>query len=294
MNQTDHHFSKKLRDLEIAPSERANELFRSRMEQISPRKEKPGKYFATAAAVLLALGFLFALYMNENVMRADTAVVLPKSTEGTAEPKNGTGAATTEAPAAGIPATEATTTEASRTETGAPASGTPIAGTPAAKTPATQSRRPATNAPVIISETPARLASTSEPERLPSVKTLQNIKNLSDLQSLSPEISYRYHSTDLTDFAILDAHSQLELEIPLETRREAPGLSSRETSEKAAPLLTRVVREVKYIVNGEKPDLDRAGVKPTAIAFAHNPDGLLANESRQIREGIHKFKEIFR
>ncbi len=163
----------------------------------------------------------------------------------------------------------------------------PATGMSVAKPPVTQPRlsaagspaagSPAANAPVIISETPAPL-----------------IKNLSDLQSLSPEISYRYHSIDLTDFAILDAHSQLELEAPLETRREAPKLSFREPSEKAAPLLTRVVREVKYIVNGEKPDLDRAGVKPTAIAFAQNPDGLLANESRQIREGIHKFKEIFR
>lgn len=275
MNQTDHHFSKKLRDLEITPSERANELFRSRMEQISPQKEKPGKYFATAAAVLLALGFLFVLYLNENVMKADTAVVLPKSTEETSEP------GTVTAPAAGT-----STAEPLPAETGAPTAGTSAAA-----------------APLIIPETPARLASASEPERMPAFKTSQNRmveknmvaaempvenfrKNLSDLQSLNPEISYRYHSTDLTDFAILDAHSRLEL--------ETPEASSIGVPDKATPLLVKVVREVKYVANGERPDLDRAGIKPVATAFAHNQNGLLANESRQIREGIHKFKEIFR
>lgn len=266
MNQTDHHFSKKLRDLEITPSERANELFRARMEQLSPQKEKPGKYFATAAAVLLALGFLFFLYLNENIMKTDTAVVLPKSTDETAEPKT----------TAGTPAEEAET----------PSEEAPAAGTP-----------------VIISETPVRLASTSGPERLPVIKTSQNRavekntfvaempaetfpKNLSDLQSLSPEISYRYHSTDLTDFAILDTHSRLELETPEASSKGAP--------DRSMPLLVKVIREVKYVANGDKPDLDRAGIKPVATTFAYNQNGLLANESRQIKEGIHKFKEIFR
>jgi len=256
MNQTDHHFSKKLRDLEIPPSERANELFRNRLEQLQKKEKTPWKYFATAAAVLVALGFLFFLHMNKDVMKTDTAFVLPKPTEETSGPE--------------------TVAEPGAAETVTPA---------------------VLNAtPLPVSE--ARPASLPAADRVPPVvKTSHNkakeedlplpAKNfLSDLQSLNPEISYRYHSTDLPDLAILDTHGPPELEI-----REA---SPYEVTEKPLPLLARVVREVKYVANGEKPDFDRAGIKPAATAFAHNQNGLLANESRQIKEGIHKFKEIFR
>ncbi len=256
MNQTDHHFSKKLRDLEITPSERANELFRSRLEQISPQKKEKAvtKYFATAAAVIVALGFLVFLHLNKDVMKTDTAIVLPKPAE-----------------------------EVSRPET-------------AAESLPSESEAGATvdEAPSVTPGNPARPV--PAPERVSTVKTLhaeeenlprQAKKLLSDLQSLNPEISYRYHSTDLTDFAILDSHVPLELE----TREPAAPVI---TADEPLPLLTRVVREVKYVANGEKPDLDRSGIKPAATVFAHNQNGLLANESRQIKEGFHKFKEIFR
>lgn len=257
MNQTDHHFSKKLRDLEITPSERANELFRSRLEQISPQKEEksPWKYFATAAAVLMALGFLFFLHLNKDVMKTDTAFVLPK-------------------PAEEIPGSEPVT-EPVPAETVTPAA---VNDTPPALSETRPAAVPATGQRSVIKTSHSKA---KEEDLPPPAKNF-----LSDLQSLSPEISYRYHSTNLTDFAILDTHGPLELEV-----REA---SPRETSEKSLPLLAKVVREVKYVANGEKPDLDRAGIKPAATTFAHNQNGLLANESRQIKEGIHKFKEIFR
>lgn len=252
MNQTDHHFSKKLRDLEVAPSERANALFRSRLEQLSPQKEekKVTKYFATAAAVLVALGFLFFLHLNKDLMKTDTALVLPKSVEEVPGPES--------------------SAEPLPTETEAPAD--VYAPPPAA---VLQKSLPV--------HEPVFAANTSQ-NKVVEEKRSKNF--LSDLQSLSPEISYRYHSTDLTDFAILDVHDQLELEV-----REA---SPRETPEKPLPLLVKVIREVKYVANGEKPDLDRSGIKPAAAVLAHNQNGLLANESRQIKEGIHKFKEIFR
>ncbi|MCD8539514.1 MAG: hypothetical protein LRY55_06905, partial [Leadbetterella sp.] len=169
----------------------------------------------------------------------------------------------------------------------------------------TTGRAPDIGAPA--AGTPARLALASPPERKPALKAAPNKtaeesraaaempaeihrEKRSALQSLSPEISYRYHSTDLTDFVLVNAHGWLETETP----SNAPVVFAQETPEKAAPLLTRMVREVKYMVNGERPDLDRAGVKPAVVTLAHHPDGLLANESRQIKEGIHKFKEMFR
>ena len=262
--------------MEVTPSERANELFRSRLEQLSPQKEKPWKYFATAAAVLVTLGSLFFLHLNKDVLKPDTALVLPKPAEET-----------------GTSATEV------------PITGTPAAGAPAAETPAVESLPADTKAPAKVNDTPTSGTQTGSsinrptlptPERVLATKASLNkgmeeappAKNfLSDLQSLNPEIRYRYHSVDLTDFAILDTHSPLELETPkVSPRREAP--------EKTVPLLARVVREVKYVVNGEKPDLDRAGIKPVVTTFAQNQEGLLAHESRQIKEGIHNSKNYFK
>jgi len=253
------HFLKKLRDMEITPSERANELFRSRMEQLSPQKKekKVTPYFATAAAVLVALGFLLFLHLNNNVMKTDTAVVLPAPAEETVQP-----ATADESHEAGsLPAG----TEAPATVEEAPAAG-PVRLQPAPER-------------MFAAKAPANKA--MEENASPAPKKL-----LSDLQSLSPEIRYRYHSTDLTDFAILDSHVPIELEA-----REFPPVI---LTEEPLPLLARVVREVKYVANGEKPDLDRSGIKPAATVLAHNQNGLLANESRQIKEGIHKFKEIFK
>lgn len=259
--------------MEVTPSERANELFRSRLEQLSPQKEKPWKYFATAAAVLVTLGSLFFLHLNKDVLKPDTALVLPK-------PAEETGTSATEAPTTGTPAAETPAVESLPVDTEAPAkvNDTPTSGTPAGSS----INRPTLPTPERVLATKASLNKGREEAPVPPAKNF-----LSDLQSLNPEIRYRYHSVDLTDFAILDTHSPLELETPkVSPRREAP--------EKTVPLLARVVREVKYVVNGEKPDLDRAGIKPVVTTFAQNQEGLLAHESRQIKEGIHKFKELFK
>lgn len=259
--------------MEVTPSERANELFRSRLEQLSPQKEKPWKYFATAAAVLVTLGSLFFLHLNKDVLKPDTALVLPK-------PAEETGTSATEVPTTGTPAAETPAVESLPVDTEAPAkvNDTPTSGTPAGSS----INRPTLPTPEQVLATKASLNKGREEAPVPPAKNF-----LSDLQSLNPEIRYRYHSVDLTDFAILDTHSPLELETPkVSPRREAP--------EKTVPLLARVVREVKYVVNGEKPDLDRAGIKPVVTTFAQNQEGLLAHESRQIKEGIHKFKELFK
>ena len=260
--------------MEVTPSERANELFRSRLEQLSPQKEKPWKYFATAAAVLVTLGSLFFLHLNKDVLKPDTALVLPK-------PAEETGTSATEVPTTGTPAAETPAVESLPVDTEAPAkvNDTPTSGTPPA---GSSINRPTLPTPERVLATKTSLNKGREEAPVPPAKNF-----LSDLQSLNPEIRYRYHSVDLTDFAILDTHSPLELETPkVSPRREAP--------EKTVPLLARVVREVKYVVNGEKPDLDRAGIKPVVTTFAQNQEGLLAHESRQIKEGIHKFKELFK
>lgn len=244
----DEHFSKKLRDLEITPSERANALFRSRMEQLSPPKKekKTTPYWATAAAIIIALGFLFFLRFLPG--ESSTAVNFPA---------------------------EETTTETSReTPVELPAVLSDKTETPLAEvTPLPPVIQPAqeVNTPSV----------TVTEDRAPE-KPLR-----ADLPKLSPEISYRYQHVELTDFSLLDVHMALELE----TDRPAPDLT---VAGKPLPLLARVVREVKYVANGEKPDLDRAGLKPAANAIAYNQSGLLANESRQVKERIDQFREIFR
>ena len=245
----DEHFSKKLRDMEIAPSERANELFRSRLEQAAPHKKNiSGWYFAAAAAVVLAVGFLFRLQFSAS----DTVAVLPSEHE---------------EPGVAVSVVK----EGSAQET------------PVQEVEATLLAHVPT---VVRSPEPEIVAVTDYSPVVEEVMPAEVV--LPELARLSPEIRYRYRQVDLTDYGLLDVHHALELE----TGIEKPGLPP--PAEKPFPLVGRMVREVRLVANGDKPDLDRAGIKPAATVLAYNQGGLLANESRQIKEGIHRFKEIFK
>ena len=229
------HFSKKLRDLEVTPSERANQLFLSRLGEVAPKKEEKRlfKYFATAASVVLALGVLFYMHGEEEVLSKNTAVVVP------------------------VPATPSKTEEPQPEEV-----------------------------EVILPQSqPVRvaLATAVKEEESFTFETIET-RNTMEVASLRPEISYRYHSSEIRDYSILDAHVPIELE-----QKE---FSLPQTEEKPLPLLGKVAREIQYVASGEKPDLDRAGIRPAATHLAKN--GLLANESRQIKEGVQRFKEMFR
>lgn len=233
----DKHFSKKLRDLEVTPSDRANQLFLSRLGEVAPKKEEKRlfKYFATAASVMVALGVLFYLHGEEEVMKKDTAVVVP------------------------VPAAPHHTAQPQPEEVEV----------------------------ILPQSTPVRVALVTpvheEVEQTFTIEKIEKRKTL-DVASLSPEISYRYHRSELRDYSILDTH------VPIEVEQVEPSIPQME--EKSLPLMGKVAREIQYVANGEKPDLDRAGIRPAATVMAKN--GLLANESRQIKEGVQRFKEIFR
>lgn len=233
----DKHFSKKLRDLEVTPSDRANQLFLSRLGEVAPKKEEKRvfKYFATAASVLVALGVLFYMHGEDEVLRKNTAVVVP------------------------VPAAPSVSAEPQPEEV-------------EVTLPESQPVRVALATPPV----------TVKEEETFTFETIET-RSTMEVASLRPEISYRYHRSELRDFSILDAHVPIEVE-PSE-------FTLPETDEKTVPLLGKVVREIQYVANGEKPDLDRAGIRPAATVMAKN--GLLANESRQIKEGVQRFKEIF-
>jgi hypothetical protein len=229
------HFSKKLRDLEVTPSDRAHQLFLSRLGEVAPKKEekKVFKYFATAASVMVALGVLFYMHGEEEVLHKNTAVVVP------------------------VPATPSVTAEPQPEEVEV----------------------------ILPQREPVRVAlaaSTKEEESF-TFETIET-RNTMEVASLRPEISYRYHSSEIRDYSILDAH------VPIEVAQTE--LSLPQAEEKNLALLGKVAREIQYVASGEKPDLDRAGIRPAATHITKN--GLLANESRQIKEGVQRFKEIFR
>ncbi|ADQ18064.1 hypothetical protein [Leadbetterella byssophila] len=233
---------KKLKELEITPSERAHQLFLSKLEESAPKKAGYWKYFATAASVVMALGFLYYMQNHQEVLQHNTTAVLPKTPE----------------------KSEIITPVAPVEEE--------INLPPVVKTP--------TLAAVHQTET-----FTYEEEIIAPKINQTVLREEVALKELNPEISYRYHSTNLRDFTIVDAL------VPLEIEREEVQLTQMDVPE-PKPLLAKVVKEIQYVKQGEKPDLDRAGIKPAATLMAKN--GLLANESRQIKEGVQRFKELFR
>lgn len=233
---------KKLKELEITPSERAHQLFLSKLEESAPKKAGYWKYFATAASVVMALGFLYYMQNHQEVLQHNTTAVLPKTPE----------------------KSEIITPVAPVEEE--------INLPPVVKTP--------TLAAVHQTET-----FTYEEEIIAPKINQTVLREEVALKELNPEISYRYHSTNLRDFTIVDAL------VPLEIEREEVQLTQMDVPE-SKPLLAKVVKEIQYVKQGEKPDLDRAGIKPAATLMAKN--GLLANESRQIKEGVQRFKELFR
>jgi hypothetical protein len=235
---------KRLKELEITPSERAHQLFLSKLEENAPKKAGYWKYFATAASVAMALGFLYYMQNHQEVLQHNTTAVLPKTPE----------KSEIVTPVAPLQEEE---------ELNLP----PVVNTP-------------TLAAVHQTET-----FTYEEEIIAPKINQTLLKEQVALQELSPEISYRYHSTNLRDFTIVDAL------VPLEIEREEVQLNEMDITE-SKPLLAKVVKEIQYVKQGEKPDLDRAGIKPAATLMTKN--GLLANESRQIKEGVQRFKELFR
>ena len=258
MNQIDNHFSKKLRDLEIKPSNRANELFMSKMAAPSKDKKPVWKYFALAASVMLALGVLFALNLNPDVLSTDTAMILPQ---------------------------EQTTTETetpSEVETNEPE-----------ESIIEDFITPTVSKPVLAS-----VVVTKDKEVIFTNKTSENQSvasetkrvSLGNVRKINPENVYTYQSNDLVDYTLIDVIAD-RLDIHSEPNFTEP---NQEIKLKEKPLIAKVINEVKYLLHGEKLDLERAGIKPAATTLAHNQSGLIASETQQFRENVHRIKEIFR
>lgn len=261
MNQIDNHFSKKLRDLEVKPSDRANELFKSKIAPQKKDKNIVWKYFALAASVMLALGVLFALNLNSDVLSTDTALVLPQELE---------------------PVSETTSeVEDNKQEKQAEESVIEEFINQNEPKPALASVEiPKPKEATLVNKKPESEVVTAETKRI----------NLGNVGKINPEKVYTYQSNDLVDYTLIDVITS-RLDVVADNSFAEPG---QEMKVKEKPLIAKVINEVKYLLHGEKLDLERAGIKPAATALAHNPTGLIASETQQFRENVHRIKEIFR
>lgn len=256
MNQIDNHFSKKLRDLEVKPSDRANQLFNSKLAGKQSAKKPLWRYLAVAASFLIALGVLFSLYTNSNVLKTDTALIVPSPNENIGEQ--------------------------SISETTGPLANH-------VNEVKIQGSSPVFNGnlkTVLHKETVASNAT----ERFEKVdlQAEETLKMAFKALKISPELNYKPLPSELMDYTMIDVYTdKIDLEKPIETK--LPIIQTKEP-----PLLSKVINEVKYVVHGEKPDLDRAGIKPAATVMAYNQNGFIANESRQIKEGVNRFRGIFK
>lgn len=262
MNQIDNHFSKKLRDLEIEPSDRANELFNSKIAAPPKSKRVAWTYFALAASVMLVLGVLFALNLKSDVPSTDTALVLPQKQTKTAIEET--------------PATSESNESAESTVTEG------LVRQSESKPTLTKATINKANVTPIIHKhkTSDYEVAAPETDRL----------NLGNIKSINTEKVYSYHSNDLVDYTLIDVITS-KLDVVAENSFIEP---DQEIKLKEKPLIVKVINEVKYLLHGDKLDLERAGIKPAATSLAYNQSGLIASETQQFRENVHRIKEIFR
>lgn len=258
MDKLDSHFSKKLRDLEVTPSERANQLFLSKLAAQEPAKKPVWKYFASAASVVLVLGLLWMLHLNTN----DTVASLPTETEIEQ-------------------AIKVISTEEERVA---------VAKTPEKIDEVTLDKPETTQYETAkpIHKVTEKIVAYQEVVEIKTTEENQRTK-LEQLDKLN--ISYKYQRSNLTDYSIIDVHTA-GIEVTPETVIPMSLPKEEEKGEKT--LLAKMVDEAKYVLNGEKPDFDRAGIKPAASTIAYNENSFIAHESRQIKDGFNKIKQIFK
>jgi hypothetical protein len=257
MNKIDNHFSKKLKDFEVKPSDRANELFMKKIAAPSKAGNAYWKHFALAASVMLALGILFAL--NLSLPSSDTALELNNESETVtiAEDKL----------AAEIKMSEVESEER------------------------ISENIVSNNPPQVIFASVKHVTSIEDETIVQETISVETVRrNLGTLNKISPEKVHIAQVNNLVDYTLIDVGMD-KLDTDFETNFIAP---TQEIQLKEKPLLAKVFNEVKYIIHGEKIDLERAGIKPAATVLAHNPTGFIASEKQQFRENVYKIKEFLR
>lgn len=257
MNKIDNHFSKKLKDIEVKPSDRANELFMKKIAAPSKTGNAYWKHFALAASVMLALGILFAL--NLSFPTSDTALGLNNESE--------TVTIADDKLAAEIKSSELESEEE------------------------VSENSVSHNPPQMILASVKVDASIEDETIVKEPISLETTrKNLGAIKKISPDKVHFSKVNNLVDYTLIDVGMD-KLDTDFEANFSAP---TQEIQLKEKPLLAKVFNEVKYIIHGEKIDLERAGIKPAATVLAHNPTGFIASEKQQFRENVYKIKEFLR
>lgn len=231
-NLLDQHFSEKLKDLEIPPSKRANELFARKVN----KRHTQWKYFTAAASVVLLASIV---YLNSEI---DDSAPTAQQIEN-------------------APVESAVLNHFQEEES-------PVN----VKTEEQKFIQKTLNEPVIS----AQNFSDIEPKQEEIL-----VRRFSEEKIISTQL--RKLESNLVDYTLVDAlQEKIEIEAPkMEVQEEL----------KEKKLLTKIVEEAKYVANGEKPDLDRAGIKPAATMAIHK-NGFIANEKQQIRESVNRIKDF--
>lgn len=259
MENLDKYFSEKLASLEIEPSERANRLFEEKTRVGGKKKTPIWQIISVAASMLLVLGFLFSInledFQKKTADKKDNEVSVSKAPAKSAVESKISVNKQEETIEQEIPSVTVKRKELEVLET-------------------------SNKIVTLESEVGVEPESISESQK----RKLAEI----ELQKLDKNIQFAFYETELTDYSVLGAH-QRNLDL-----RSNNGLlkSSFETDSKKKPLLAKVIKEIKYLVHGEALDLDRAGISPSFAILANR--GLIADESRQFRGGIDKLKAVLK
>jgi hypothetical protein len=268
MNNLDKLFSEKLKKHEISPSQRANELFLSRLEQKKKVVFWTGgrKYFAAAASVMIMSSVGYLMFQNEDTGVSNVAAVSPQSST-----------VVTETPKAKSNInTQKTTQTAYKVQVNEDfaAKGTNI-NLPVNEKIASFGQD---DSPEFIIETPA-VARLERPNTKPLEAALEPLEDVVKTQDdtfiIISDLAQTETALNLDDFPSIMDQPSLDNALEQEYHGEK--------------VLTKVVDDLKNLKKGQNLDFSKYGFK-SLEELALQDEGFILTEARKIKNTVQWIK----
>ncbi|HLO44777.1 MAG TPA: hypothetical protein VK175_10640 [Leadbetterella sp.] len=273
MNPIDDFFQGKLNNHEVAPSERANQLFLSRLEAKKKKKSVPYWYFALAASLFIVSLVGVYYYQEQN----DAQGVLTNSEElnsSTDTNRNKNLAEVShekimEAKKSGVHQAESKKTVLESNVTDVFSSSAEIV---------------LTNPKVVQTSEKKEMQAVENKKLEEFFETENNTKmaNIEEARQNKLEETLIYLTPILAMNQVNTFNGSLR--IPENTKTTSDEYFSDDKS-----LVTRVLDEVKHLKKGEKVDFNKLGFKPIE-ELALDKEGFIVSETNQIKDKINWIK----
>ena len=273
MNPIDDFFREKLKNHEVTPSERANQLFMSRLESKKKKKPVPFWYFALAASLFIVS--LVGVYYYQG--QDDSHAVLTANEE--LSPNVDTNRAKSLAEVSNPKTTEVQKSGANQADfkrVGLKSNITDVF--------STSPEIVLTNEKVVqtIEKKETQMVDNKKLEEFFETENNVKMANIEEARQNKLEETLIYLTPILAMNQVNTFNGSLR--IPENTKTTSDEYFSDDKS-----LVTRVLDEVKHLKKGEKVDFNKLGFKPIE-ELALDKEGFIVSETNQIKDKINWIK----